>query len=180
MSLSEACQLPDWPEERLIDLAYEGYPSGLRIDWANYGYTLKIVCKKSKATWLGARLEQLCLSGIKVLLDTPETGSRKRKRPPGRPRDFDHDAIRGIAETYLKDVGIPSTLAMLCEKVRDACPDFTVTMVRLPCPHCGRAVRPSDFTRDGEKITLVCGGCHKDIWAIELCDGKTTAQWRSL
>jgi hypothetical protein len=58
--------------------------------------------------------------------DLPETslpGRRRsrRKRPVGRPRDYEHDKIAGIAESYIATYGLPRTQALLIEKTEDGC-----------------------------------------------------------
>lgn len=84
--LSEACQHPDWPEQRLVDemrdgsLPYVGYPPGLRIDWAHCGFTLKIVCRENRATWLSTMLEPMCVSGIKVYIDNDPVAASPRTK----------------------------------------------------------------------------------------------------
>jgi hypothetical protein len=37
---------------------------------------------------------------------------------------------------------------------------------RATCPHCTRLLHASDVTADFGDVTLVCGGCHKDVLVI--------------
>jgi hypothetical protein len=34
------------------------------------------------------------------------------------------------------------------------------------CPHCSRFLRASDVIADFGDVSLVCGGCHKDVLVI--------------
>jgi hypothetical protein len=39
----------------------------------------------------------------------------------GRPRDYDYDAIRGVAETLIGERGLDRSLDALCRRVRNGC-----------------------------------------------------------
>lgn len=42
-------------------------------------------------------------------------------RPPGRPREFDHGAIAGVAEALIRERGLDASLDALCRRVRNEC-----------------------------------------------------------
>jgi hypothetical protein len=37
---------------------------------------------------------------------------------------------------------------------------------RTACPHCAQLLHASDVTADFGEVTLICGGCHKDVLVI--------------
>jgi hypothetical protein len=51
----------------------------------------------------------------------PIKKDRKRRRPRGAPREYDRDAIRAVAEDYIKNNGCPRSNRLLCEKLPDLC-----------------------------------------------------------
>jgi hypothetical protein len=40
----------------------------------------------------------------------------------------------------------------------------------VPCPCCGRDLRPSDTVVDAETAStmIICGGCHRDIFRVDI------------
>ena len=65
-----------------------------------------------------------------------KTTSPKRKRKPaglvGRPRDYEHGAIAGLAEDYIRNNGLPRTQTLLREKVADACRNHKPRTIEVP------------------------------------------------
>jgi hypothetical protein len=51
----------------------------------------------------------------------PPKKRKKSRRPVGRPPDYESAKILQIAETFVRECGLPQTLELLKEKVRDAC-----------------------------------------------------------
>ena len=45
---------------------------------------------------------------------------KKKTKPKGAPREYDHEAVRQAAENYIKDNGLPRSNELLMEKVEDA------------------------------------------------------------
>jgi hypothetical protein len=41
---------------------------------------------------------------------------------------------------------------------------------RLPCPGCGREIKPHDVTIGNRAIRIVCTGCHSVVIEIERTD----------
>jgi hypothetical protein len=62
----------------------------------------------------------------------PAKSKRKKRRPIGRPRDYDRDAIAGVTEDYIRDKGLPRTQALLREKVIDACCNHKPRTIEVP------------------------------------------------
>jgi hypothetical protein len=61
----------------------------------------------------------------------PEKRHPKRKKPRkrmGRPPDYQGETIQQIARDYIKNVGLPTTQALLREKVADECERRDITV----------------------------------------------------
>jgi hypothetical protein len=41
-----------------------------------------------------------------------------------------------------------------------------VRLAAIQCPHCRRTLRAHDVSVD-DMVRLICGGCHRDLLAIE-------------
>jgi hypothetical protein len=85
------------------------------------------------ATVYGIRVSR---AAALALLPSTSQQRQKRKRKParlvGRPPDYEHDAIAGLAEDYVRNNGLPRTQALLREKVADACRNHKPRTIEVP------------------------------------------------
>jgi hypothetical protein len=75
---------------------------------------------------------------------------KPKKRKGGRPPDFDHTAIKRFAKNIMRKKNKPDTMALLMEKVGDACDDAR-PCIKKPGPSQFKAIVGPIFRKHGHK-----------------------------